>query len=140
MVELEPLEYSFLPDFSIWTFLKNLDWEDPWIIGLVGFHILITLTTFSTRNNSNIQIVVFVILLLLVYFSESLNHFAHNNWQSFARHEYFDEKGMFISIVFSIPILLNCMILVAMWLYQSSQLMIQLKKAQLRELQKEKDK
>ncbi|KAI5705107.1 hypothetical protein M8J76_016473 [Diaphorina citri] len=140
MVELESVEYSFLPDFSLWTFLANLDWQDPWIIGLVSFHVFITLTTFSTRNNSNIQIVLFVVLLLLVYFSENLNEFAHNNWRSFARHEYFDEKGMFISIVFSIPLLLNCMILVALWLYQSSQLMIHLKKAQLKQMKKAKDK
>uniref|UniRef100_A0A8D9BCK8 Transmembrane protein 18 n=1 Tax=Cacopsylla melanoneura TaxID=428564 RepID=A0A8D9BCK8_9HEMI len=139
-MELESIEYSFLPDFSLWTFLKSLDWEDPWIIGLVSFHILITLTTVTTRYNSNFQIVLFVVLLLLVYFSENLNEFAKLNWQSFARHEYFDEKGMFISIVFSIPLLLNCMMMVAIWLYQSSEVLVQLKKAQLKQLKKEKDK
>ncbi|KAL1446791.1 hypothetical protein WDU94_012263 [Cyamophila willieti] len=139
-MELESIEYSFLPDFSLWTFLKNLDWEDPWIIGLVSFHILITLTTVTTRYNSNFQIVLFVVLLLLVYFSENLNEFAKVNWQAFARHEYFDEKGMFISIVFSIPLLLNCMMMVAIWLYQSSEVLVQLKKAQLKQQKKEKDK
>nr|CAD7440604.1 unnamed protein product [Timema bartmani] len=53
----------------------------------------------------------------------------------FSRQQYFDSKGMFISLVFSVPILLNCMIMVANWLWQSSQLMINLKKAQLRQAQ-----
>lgn len=30
----------------------------------------------------------------------------------FSRQQYFDSKGLFISIVFSVPILMNCMIMV----------------------------
>ncbi|KAF3420672.1 hypothetical protein E2986_11360, partial [Frieseomelitta varia] len=51
----------------------------------------------------------------------------------FSRQQYFDSNGLFISIVFSVPILLNCMIMIASWLYQSSQLMTSLKRAQLRQ-------
>jgi len=32
--------------------------------------------------------------------------------RSFSRHQYFDSKGMFISMVFSVPILLYCMVMV----------------------------
>lgn len=131
---------AVLPEFSFWTFFKSVDWRDPWIIGLLSFHALITMATFSCRNNNNLQIVVFVILLLLVYFSENLNELAHTHWRAFSRHQYFDEKGMFLSIVFSIPILLNCMIMVAFWLYQSGQLMIQLKTAELKQQKRAKDK
>jgi len=41
---------------------------------------------------------------------------------------------MFISIVFSIPMLFNCMIMVANWLWQSSELLTQLKVAQMRQM------
>ncbi|KAL0119747.1 hypothetical protein PUN28_007884 [Cardiocondyla obscurior] len=91
------------------------------------------MTTLMTRNHTNFQIILFLILLLLVYFSESINEVAATNWMVFSRQQYFDSQGLFMSIVFSVPILINCMILVASWLYQSSQLMMSLKRAQLRQ-------
>lgn len=48
----------------------------------------------------------------MVYFSEQLNAYAAHNWKVFSRQQYFDSKGLFISIVFSVPILLNCMLMV----------------------------
>ncbi|KAK7788491.1 hypothetical protein R5R35_011933 [Gryllus longicercus] len=118
---------------GIWTFIQSIDWHDPWLMGLVLFHVTITLMTLLTRNHSNFQVLLFFSLLLLVYFSESINEIAANNWSLFSNQQYFDTKGMFISLVFSVPILLNCMIMVANWLWQSSQLMTKLKRAQLRQ-------
>lgn len=48
----------------------------------------------------------------MVYFSESINTLAATNWSSFSRQQYFDSQGLFISVMFSVPILLNCMILI----------------------------
>jgi len=118
---------------GIWTFLQSIDWHDPWLVGLIFFHVVVTLMTLLTRNHSNFQVLLFLTLLLLVYFSESINEIAANNWSFFSRQQYFDNQGMFISLVFSVPILLNCMIMVANWLWQSSQLMTKLKRAQLRQ-------
>lgn len=50
--------------------------------------------------------------VLAVYFSESINEYAAQNWSSFSKQQYFDSNGLFISTVFSIPILLNCMLLI----------------------------
>ncbi|XP_022201540.2 transmembrane protein 18 isoform X1 [Nilaparvata lugens] len=125
-----------VPDFSFWIFLASIDWRDPWLIGLIGFHIIITLMAILTRNHGNFQVVLFLTLLLLVYFSENINELAANNWRIFSKQQYFDSKGLFISIVFSVPILLNCMIMIASWLWQSSQLMAQLKRAQLQKANK----
>ncbi|XP_058833662.1 transmembrane protein 18 [Topomyia yanbarensis] len=115
------------------TFLQNIDWFDPWLIGLIAFHICITSTALLTRNCGNFQVFLFLVLLLLVYFSESINEYAAINWRIFSKQQYFDDKGLFISIVFSVPILLNCMLMVGSWLYQSTQLMTRLKTAQLRQ-------
>lgn len=118
---------------GIWPFLQSIDWRDPWLAALITFHIAITLTALMTRNHANFQIILFLTLLLLVYFSETINEVAATNWMVFSRQQYFDSKGLFISLVYSVPILINCMIMVASWLYQSSQLMTSLKRAQLRQ-------
>ncbi|XP_017106281.1 transmembrane protein 18 [Drosophila bipectinata] len=116
-----------------WTFLLSIDWKDPWLICLVLAHVLTTTTALLSRNNSNFQVFLFLILLLAVYFTESINEYAAQNWSSFSRQQYFDSNGLFISTVFSIPILLNCMLLIGTWLYNSTQLMVSLKTAQLKE-------
>lgn len=118
---------------DFFSFLYHIDWKDPWIIALFTFHISVTLTALLTRNYGNLQAVLFFFLLILVYFSESINEIAANNWNIFSRQQYFDSNGLFISIVFSIPILLNCMLMVGNWLYQSTMLMKNLKVAQLKE-------
>ncbi|KAK9687071.1 Transmembrane protein 18 [Popillia japonica] len=115
------------------TFLGGIDWKDPWLIGLLMFHITITSMALLTRNYGNLQALLFFFLILLVYFSESINELASANWRIFSRQQYFDSNGLFISVVFSIPILLNCMLMVGSWLWQSTQLMKNIKIAQLKE-------
>ena len=43
----------------------------------------------------------------------------------FAEEQYFDSNGLFISVVFSGPMILNCTLIVSIWLYQSFSLIIQ---------------
>ncbi|XP_044742395.1 transmembrane protein 18 [Chrysoperla carnea] len=124
---------------GVWTFLKSIEWQDPWLICLIVFHVIITLMALLTKNYGNFQIVLFLVLLVMVYFSENINEIASLNWKKFSRQQYFDSKGLFISIVFSVPILLNCMLMVGQWLYQSTQLMTKLKRAQLREKLKQQN-
>ncbi|XP_058983800.1 transmembrane protein 18-like isoform X1 [Musca domestica] len=125
------IEVNEITDY--WTFLRSIDWMDPWLIGLIVLHVLTTTTTLLTRNNTNFQIFLFLILLSAVYFSESINEYAAMNWHSFSKQQYFDSNGLFISTVFSIPILLNCMLLIGAWLYNSTQMMAKLKIAQLKD-------
>lgn len=51
-------------------------------------------------------------LVTSVYFSESINEYAAENWESFSEKQYFDKNGLFISTVLSIPVLLNCMLMI----------------------------
>lgn len=58
------------------------------------------------------QLFLVVFTVLLVYFTETINELAAQHWQSFSKQQYFDSNGLFISTVFSIPILLNCMLMI----------------------------
>ncbi|EFA03470.1 transmembrane protein 18 [Tribolium castaneum] len=131
MIEQNFVEINQIDGFL--SFIWSIDWRDPWLLGLFTFHITIFIMAIFTRNYGNFQALLFFCLLLLVYFSESINKLASSNWKIFSRQQYFDSNGLFISVVFSMPILLNCMLMVGSWLYQSTQLMKNLKIAQLEE-------
>lgn len=130
MVNPNLIEINEIQD--IFGYIQSIDWNDRWLYALIGFHVLTTAVTLATRKHGSFQIIIFLGLLVLVYCSESINEYAAENWKLFSKQQYFDSKGFFISIMFSMPILLNCMLLIGTWLYQSFELMTSLKTMQLK--------
>lgn len=131
--------FSNLRITSIWTFLMSVQWSEPWLIGLICFHVLCSCVTVVTCRYYKAQICHFLLLVSLVYSAEYLNEFAAMNWKSFSEFQYFDSKGMFISLVFSIPLLMNTVIIVMVWVYRTFSTMTELKTLQLkRKMRKEK--
>jgi hypothetical protein len=52
-------------------------------------------------------------LVFGIYLSERLNQWGSKHWQQFARRNYFDEDGSFVTLVYATPLLLiSCVILV----------------------------
>lgn len=125
---------------DIWTYLETIEWSDPWFSGLLTFHIMTFLVTFLSRNKQAVQAGHFILLLLMVYFAERLNELAAIHYKTFSRQQYFDSKGLFISLVWSAPLLTNCLIIVMMWVLYSSQLMIATGQMKLKQDQRRRDK
>ncbi|GMN58251.1 hypothetical protein TIFTF001_027360 [Ficus carica] len=42
-------------------FFHAIDWKEPWLIGLLGFHFLLLLTAISSRKNINFQMFLFLL-------------------------------------------------------------------------------
>ncbi|XP_054875915.1 transmembrane protein 18 [Poeciliopsis prolifica] len=124
--------FSNLRITSIWTFLMSVQWSEPWLIGLIVFHVVCLFLTAVTCRFYRAQICHFLVIVGLVYSAEYLNELAAMNWRSFSDFQYFDSKGMFISMVYSIPLLLNAIIIVMVWVYRTFSTMTELKTLQLK--------
>ncbi|XP_067667868.1 transmembrane protein 18-like isoform X1 [Haliotis asinina] len=125
---------------GLWTYLRSIDWSERWLWCLGGFHVVCALTTYLTRHGGPVQAAYFVVLLMLVYFAENLNTIAAEKWRQFSKQQYFDSGGLFISVVYSVPLLINCLIIVIMWLLMTGTMMVKMKKMKLKQQARNKQK
>ena len=120
-------------EFSgLWNFLASIDWSEPWFTGLGMFHVLCALLTILSRNTGVFQAIYFGVIMVLVLLAEQINTWAAANWKLFAKQQYFDSSGLFISIVFSVPLLINCLVIVVCWLFDVGILITRVKQMKYR--------
>ncbi|KAG5277416.1 hypothetical protein AALO_G00117320 [Alosa alosa] len=128
-----PLDaFSNLRVTSIWTFLQTIQWTEPWLMGLLAFHAFCFISTLFTCKYYRLQICLFLMMVGMVASAEYLNELAAMNWSLFSKFQYFDSKGMFISLVYSVPLLFNAIIIVGVWVYRTFCTMTELKTMQLK--------
>ncbi|KAL3845601.1 hypothetical protein ACJIZ3_003004 [Penstemon smallii] len=113
-------------------FFHAIDWKEPWLIGLISFHVLLLLVAFMSRRNINFQMLLFLLSLGGVYLAERLNRFLAGNWKSFAGQNYFDQQGLFLSVLWSGPLLVIAILILVNTLFSLCYLIVRWKKAELR--------
>ncbi|XP_052777598.1 transmembrane protein 18-like [Mya arenaria] len=133
----DPMEPIKMNEISgIWAYLQAIDWTDPWFCGLGIFHVTCAILTILTRNKGVLQAVYFSVLMVLVLCAEYINQWAAQNWKLFSKQQYFDSKGLFISVVFSVPLLVNCMVMVVSWLWDVGLLISNVKDMKIKQLKR----
>ena len=127
---------------SVNAFRSAITWNEPFIIGLVSFHILALFTTLYVTKRGGVSsgMVLLVFLAGIVRSAEYLNKYGANNWEQFATQNYFDENGVFISIMLCAPLLLTALIMLISYLREAARLLVQVKRQELKEKYKKNKK
>eukprot|EP00053_Salpingoeca_punica_P011884 m.105972 g.105972 ORF g.105972 m.105972 type:complete len:187 (+) comp15805_c1_seq3:56-616(+) len=119
------------------TFVREVNWTEPWLLALISFHLTVLCLILLFRGSEQLQAVVFVTIGIIALSAEKINEWAATNWRSFAGQQYFDSAGVFISVVLSVPIILNGLLIVMLWLKGAATMLVKVKRAQLRQRSKE---
>lgn len=75
----------------------------------------------------------------LVRSAEWINTWAGEHWESFAMQNYFDSRGIFISIFLSGPLLVDSLLMLLMYLSEAGQLLVEVKKQELKNKKKKQN-
>eukprot|EP00252_Welwitschia_mirabilis_P013444 TRINITY_DN29568_c0_g1_i1.p1 TRINITY_DN29568_c0_g1~~TRINITY_DN29568_c0_g1_i1.p1 ORF type:complete len:166 (-),score=13.88 TRINITY_DN29568_c0_g1_i1:104-601(-) len=113
-------------------FIHAVDWTEPWLIGLLCFLLIIWVVALMTRKHTNLQMALFLAALGGVYFAEDINSYLASRWNSFASQNYFDRSGIFLSTVWSGPLLIISTTVLINTLFTLTQLIVKWKKAEIR--------
>ncbi|CAI8605872.1 unnamed protein product [Vicia faba] len=113
------------------AFFHSIDWKEPWLLGLLTFHVVLLLVAIISRKNTNFQMCLFLLTLAGVYLAERLNSFLGGNWKSFSSQNYFDPSGVFMSVFWSGPLLALAMIVLINTLFSLCYLTVKWKRAEL---------
>lgn len=125
---------------DVMGFYHAVDWSEPWLKGLLAFHVTVWVLAIATRKLNDVQIVMLLSILAIVYFAETINRVAGENWESFAGQQYFDKRGVFVSVVLSTPLLFASFFILINALRGAATLLIQVKKMEFKEDAKKKSK
>ncbi|XP_024982395.1 transmembrane protein 18 isoform X2 [Cynara cardunculus var. scolymus] len=91
-------------------FFHAIDWKEPWLVCLMLFHVMVLIIIFTSRKNINFQMSLFLL----------------------SCQNYFDRHGVFLSVLWSGPLLVFSMIILVNTLFSLCQLIVKWKRAELR--------
>jgi hypothetical protein len=117
------------------AFRSAITWSETFILSLVAFQIfMFFLVLWSSRKDRGltVRVTVMVFIGVLVRSAEWLNQIGARNWESISTQNYFDKRGIFLGIMLCGPLLVDCVIMLLMFVKEAGQLLIEVKTEQLR--------
>mmetsp|Transcript_27752 Transcript_27752/g.31907 ORF Transcript_27752/g.31907 Transcript_27752/m.31907 type:complete len:176 (+) Transcript_27752:48-575(+) len=121
-------------------FFAAVDFSEPFVIGLITFHIIICIVLWKTRKNLTVQMGFQLCLLGLCQCTEYINSFLSQHWELLAGQNYFDESGFFLSMTFQLPLLMMALYVTVNAIYNAGSMLIKYKRLQIRKELAEKHK
>jgi hypothetical protein len=115
------------------AFRSAITWSETFILSLIAFQItMFFLCLWVARKDRGLtpRITFMVFVGGLVRSAEWLNSWGNRNWESFSTQDYFDKRGIFVGIMVCAPLLVDCFIMLFMFLREASQLLVSVKREQ----------
>jgi hypothetical protein len=113
-----------------------VQWGEPLVVGALAAHAALFLTTLALRRHVAAQAVILALCFTGVMLAEHLNQYLAPRWRSIASQPYFDDRGLFMTLLLSAPLTVVALTAVVQLLVQSSKLLITVKAKQLGDLRK----
>ncbi|RQM23112.1 hypothetical protein B5M09_004690 [Aphanomyces astaci] len=117
---------------------EAVDWQEPLILGLISFHVLLLTAVLAFRHVYPVQVGLFVLICGTIYTSEYLNSVGRDNWQAFASQNYFDTHGVFMGIFVAGPLLAIGFVQLASNIHAMAHLVVAVKRHELNKTSKAK--
>jgi hypothetical protein len=117
------------------AFKSAITWSEPFIYSLVAFQVVMFLLCLAvSRKGTGVtpRLSLMVFTGILVRSAEWLNGIGARNWEKYCTQNYFDKKGIFIGVMLCGPLLVNCLIMLMMFVREAGQLLVQVKTTELR--------
>ncbi|KAI3659945.1 hypothetical protein MP638_004972 [Amoeboaphelidium occidentale] len=111
-----------------YRYLQQVDWEEPWIVALLAFHLITLVSLVALRKYHIFILLVLSLSTLTVLNARQLNEYASRYWFTFSQRNYFDISGFFITVTVSLPLLVNCIVASGLLLWQAVALVLEVMK------------
>jgi len=124
---------GFMENFE--AFRTAITWNEPFIMGLVAFQIVMFgLAIAATRPNVGLapRLVLMSFIALIVRTSEYWNAYATQHWEKFATQNYFDNQGVFVALMVSSPLLMDCLLMLILFVKEAAQLLVSVKRNEIK--------
>ena len=124
---------------NIEAFRSAINWTEPFILGVVAFQIVMFIIALMiSRQNVGLgpRLSVMIFIALVVRTAERWNALCAQHWEQIATQNYFDKNGVFVAVVVCCPLLLDCLIMLLMFVREAAGLLVKVKTNEMRRKQK----
>lgn len=117
---------------QVMGFYYAVSWsKERWLQALLALHVVLLLLVLFARRFRDLQILLFLAVSGAIVNAEALNKLAEERWREFSTQNYFDKHGVFMSVVFSGPLLIILMLQLILTLIDASKLVVKVKRLEL---------
>lgn len=106
-------------------FYKAVDWSEGWLRALLAAHVCLFVAIVVTRKSDRAQGLMFCACAAIVFAAERINTLGATHWESFSAQNYFDRRGLFISVVLSTPLVVATLIILVNLLFIMTGMMVE---------------